>query len=239
MAQMQNIYARPVAQASVNERIEFLKRVYGWMTAALLMTVIGAAISIQSGIALKMLSGGWVTTIITFLVWIGLAHVLQKVRHKPMINVLAFAGYALFTGLVVSTLIMVAMLMGQAIAGDSMTYIYQALGLTVAVFGGLTVYTFFTKRDFSFMRGMLITGLIALIVLGIMNMFIQSSIMAMGVSFLGVLIFSGFVLFDTQRIMKQYPVDEHVAGAMTLFLNFVLLFMHILRLVLLFAGNRD
>jgi FtsH-binding integral membrane protein len=119
-----------------------------------------------------------------------------------------------------------------------MTYIYQALGLTVAVFGGLTIYTFFTKRDFSFLRGMLITGLIGIIVLGLMNAFIfQSSGMAMAVSFFGVLLFSGFILYDTQKIMKQYPVDEHVAGAMTLFLNFVLLFMYMLRLVMLFSGR--
>jgi len=82
--------------------------------------------------------------------------------------------------------------------------------------------------------------LIALIVIGLLNAFIfESSAMAMGVSFFGVLLFSGFILYDTQRIMKQYPVNEHVAGAMTLFLNFVLLFMHILRLVLMFAGSRD
>jgi modulator of FtsH protease len=238
MDQVQNVFARPVAETSVNERIASLKRVYGWMTAALLMTVVGAAISIQSGITAAMMSGGFLMTILVFVAWIALAHVLQKVRHVPMVNVMAFAAYALFTGLVVSSLILIAMLYGEALAGDSMTYIYQALGLTVAVFGGLTIYTFFTKRDFSFLRGMLITGLIGIIVLGLMNAFIfQSSGMAMAVSFFGVLLFSGFILYDTQRIMKQYPVDEHVAGAMTLFLNFVLLFMYMLRLVMLFSGR--
>jgi FtsH-binding integral membrane protein len=238
MDRVQNVFARPVAETSVNERIAFLKRVYGWMTAALLMTVVGAAISIQSGITEAMMNSGFLMTILLFVAWIALAHVLQKVRHVPMVNVMAFAAYALFTGLVVSSLILIAMLYGEALAGDSMTYIYQALGLTVAVFGGLTIYTFFTKRDFSFLRGMLITGLIGILVLGLMNAFIfQSSGMAMAVSFFGVLLFSGFILYDTQKIMKQYPVDEHVAGAMTLFLNFVLLFMYMLRLVMLLSGR--
>ena len=241
MSEYQSIYARPVAEASVETRLGFLRRVYGWMTAALALTGVGAAVSIQSGLTTQLLlRGGFVSSIIVFVAWIGLAYLVQRVRHTPVVNVIAFGAYAAFTGFVISSLVLIAMFFAQAGGHDSMHYVWQALGLTAITFGGLTVYTFFTKRDFSFLSGILFVGLLALIGLGIINIFVQSSVFALGISFLGVLIFCGYILYDTQKIMREYPANEHVAGAMQLFLNFVLLFTHILRILLLLAsGNRD
>ena len=122
-------------------------------------------------------------------------------------------------------------------AADPYTYIYQALGLTVLSFAGLTAYAYFTKRDFSFMGGMLTVGLITLIGLGIMSFFIQSTFLHMAISAMGILLFSGYILFDTQKILRSYPADEHVAASLTLFLDFVLLFMHILRLIIMLAAD--
>jgi FtsH-binding integral membrane protein len=160
------------------------------------------------------------------------------VRHQSGINVLAFAAYALFTGFVVSGLVYVALLMGS-MHGDSSQYVVQAFGLTALTFGGLTAYAFVSKRDFSFLRGMLTVGVFAILGLLILEFFIESSILALGTSFLAVLVFGGFTLYDTQKIVRTYPANEHIAGAVTLFTNFVLLFMHILRILLILASGRE
>ncbi len=234
----QTVYARPVAQAAVEERLGFLQRVYGWMLGALALCAVGAAASIEYNLTARLLQTGIMGWILITVAWIGLAHVVQKVRHQPVVNILAFAAYALFTGFVVSGLVYVALLMGS-MHGDSSQYVVQAFGLTALTFGGLTVYAFFSKRDFSFLRGMLTIGAFAILGLLILEFFIQSSILALGTSFLAVLVFGGFTLYDTQKIIRTYPSNEHVAGAVTLFTNFVLLFMHILRILLLLAGGRD
>ena len=227
----------PVSELTVEDRLTFLRRTYGWMTAALGVTAIGAAIAIQSGLAEKLLRLGLVANILIVVAWMGIAYIAQKVRHKPVVNAVAYAAYALFTGFVISDLILVAMMVAQMQAADPYTYIYQALGLTVLSFAGLTAYAYFTKRDFSFMGGMLTVGLITLIGLGIMSFFIQSTFLHMAISAMGILLFSGYILFDTQKILRSYPADEHVAASLTLFLDFVLLFMHILRLIIMLAAD--
>ena len=232
--------AGSVATSTVEERLAFLKRVYAWMTAALVVAALGGAIAIDTGAALWLLQGGFVLNLLVVFAWMGLAYVARAVRHKPVVNILAYAGYALFTGFVFSDILLVAMLFAQAVGHGSMYFIYQALITTVAVFGGLTFYTMVTKRDFSFLRGFLVAGVIGLIVVGILNYFLQSSVLGMVMSLFGVLIFSGYVLYDTQKILKTYPNREHVAASLELFVDFVLLFIYILNLILrIAAAGRD
>ena len=235
-----NSYARPVvAQASLDERLGFLRRVYGWMTAALVVAGAGAAISIEMGLAESLARAGMGAHIVVLLGWMGLAYVLQKVRHVPTVNVLAFAAYALFTGFVISDIVWFALFYAQYLGHNAGFFIYQAMGLTAITFGALTTYAFFTKRDFSFLRGLLFVGLIAMIGIGLMAWLFNfaSNTFAIGFSFLGVMIFSGYVLYDTQQIVKNYPSNEHVAAAMQLFLDFVLLFVYILNLLMSLASS--
>ena len=76
----------PVAQTSVDERLAFIKRIYGWIIA-LLVACVSAAIAIKSGIALAILKSGFLGSILMVVGWIGLAYVAQKVRHVPTWNV--------------------------------------------------------------------------------------------------------------------------------------------------------
>jgi modulator of FtsH protease len=229
----------PAAQISLEERMTFVRRIYGWMSAALLVAFAGAAIAIKSGMALGILQTGFLGSILMVVAWIGLAFVVQKVRHVPTWNVLAFAAYALFTGFVISSIVYVAMLYGAAKTGNAGTYVFMALGGTVAIFGTLSVYAMTTKRDFSFMGGMLMVLLVVLILGGVVNIFVESIGFGIFLASIGVLVFSGFILYDTQKILRTYPSNEHVAASMTLFLNFVLLFVEMLRLILLIASSGD
>jgi FtsH-binding integral membrane protein len=107
----------------------------------------------------------------------------------------------------------------------------QAGLLTIAVFGGLTFYAFTSKKDFNFLGGMLMVGLIGLIVSGLVLIFFHSSLMSMVYSLFGILIFSGFVLYDTSNIMKRLSPGMEVGGAIALYLDFINLFYFILRLL--------
>ncbi|KAF0821785.1 Bax inhibitor-1 family protein [Cytobacillus firmus] len=118
--------------------------------------------------------------------------------------------------------------------------VLTALATTTVVFTGLAVYASTTKRDLSFLGGMLMAALLALIAIGIFSLIWPLSSNAMlAFSFIGVLVFSGYVLFDFNR-MKQYGVspEEVPLMALNLYLDFINLFINILRIFGI-LGSRD
>jgi FtsH-binding integral membrane protein len=108
--------------------------------------------------------------------------------------------------------------------------------VTAASFGALSLYGYTTKRDLSAMGKFLFMGLIGIVLASVVNMFVHSSGMAFIVSILGVLIFSGLIAYDTQKIKEQYSeaygteMAEKVAilGALSLYLDFVNLFQFLM-----------
>lgn len=233
-------YEGPTPTAPIEHaegRIAFLRRVYAWMFAGIVATVFGAGIAVKSGFAESMLSWGILPRLLFVFAWIGGVYLVQKVRHTPTWNVVGFALYGAFTGAVISTLILLAMVMAKANGSHESTYLLQAGGLTLLAFGAISGYAFFTKRDFSFLRSFLMVGSIVLLGALIIGMLVESTALQIVISAAGVLLFSGFVLYDTQKVLRTYPDGEHVAGAMTLFLDFVMLFVYILRFVLIIAGG--
>ncbi|WP_338448826.1 Bax inhibitor-1/YccA family protein [Niallia oryzisoli] len=110
--------------------------------------------------------------------------------------------------------------------------VLMALGTTTAVFTSLAVYASVTKRDLSFLRGMLFAALIALIVIAIFNLIWPLSTSGMlAFSFISVLVFSGYVLYDF-NVMKHYgfSAEEVPLMALNLYLDFINLFISILRI---------
>lgn len=108
--------------------------------------------------------------------------------------------------------------------------------ITAASFGALSLYGYTTKRDLTAMGKFLFMGLVGIILASLVNMFVASSGMAFIISILGVLIFSGLIAYDTQKIKEQYndaygtEVAEKVAifGALSLYLDFVNLFQFLM-----------
>lgn len=116
-----------------------------------------------------------------------------------------------------------------AVAGANV--VLMAGVTTTVVFSGLALYATTTKRDLSFLGGMLMAALLALIAISIFNLFSPLSSTAMLVfSFIGILVFSGYILYDFNR-MKQYGVtaEEVPLMALNLYLDFINLFINILR----------
>ncbi len=114
----------------------------------------------------------------------------------------------------------------------------QAFMTAAAVFVGLSLYALISRKDFSFLKGFVWTGLIGVIVLGLSNyFFFESGMLSLTISGISVLLFSAFILYDTSSVLRDYPNDEYIAAALTLYLDVFLLFEHLLVLFGVLGGD--
>jgi FtsH-binding integral membrane protein len=219
--------AETAALAGVEERMGFVRKVYALFFAATLFAVGGVGVGLMfPPLMMLIIEHPW----ITFFALMGGVMGAQAVRLVPGVNLLALFAFTTFTGVVISPAIAIYTRMNPA-------SIWQAGLLTVGIFGGLTAYVFATKKDFSFMRGMLTTGLIVVFLAVVLNLFlVGSSALSFGISCAALLLFSGFVLYDTSNIIRRYPTNEYVAGALSLYLDAFNIFLALLRI--LNAGRR-
>ncbi|MGB4439547.1 MAG: Bax inhibitor-1/YccA family protein [Sedimentibacter sp.] len=107
-----------------------------------------------------------------------------------------------------------------------------SLGITTVIFGGLALYSSQSKRDFTFLGGTLFAGLIALILISVVGLFLRSEIYHLAIAWLGILIFSGYVLHDISIIRNRpFTEDDVPRLALNLFLDFINIFLFVLRIV--------
>ena len=222
-----NSQMETAARANVEERMAFVRRVYALFFAATLFAIGGVGL----GLSFKpLLYFAFEHPVVMLFAMFGGVMGAQAVRHVRGVNLVALFGFTTLTGLVISPLI--ALLMYQNPAS-----IVASGVLTVGIFGGLTVYVFASKKDFSFMRGMVTTGLIVVVLASLLNFFIVGSgALGFAVAVAALLLFSGFVLYDTSNIIRRYPTNEYVAGALALYLDAFNIFLALLRI--LNAGRR-
>jgi len=136
-----------------------------------------------------------------------------------------------------------AALMGLSFATIFAVYtmgsIFTAFMGAGVLFGTMSVYGYFTKKDLSEIGQLMFIGLIAIIIASIINIFIGSTVMQMVISAIAIIVFLGLTAYDTQRIREMVSRDtetgrEEVLGALSLYLDFINLFIHLLQLF----GNR-
>jgi hypothetical protein len=124
------------------------------------------------------------------------------------------------------------------------TSIMRVFFITAATFGAMSLYGYTTKRSLARWGSFLFMGLIGILIAMVVNIFMQSSVMHFVISVVGVLVFTGLTAYDTQRIRQSYVESDGksvmtkkaIMGAMSLYLNFINLFM---MLLMLFGGNRE
>ena len=222
-----SLQAQTAAQASVVERMSFIRKVYALFFVATLFGIGGVALGLSF---VPLLIFAAQHPIIMLLVMLGGVMGATAVRHVPVVNVAALFGFTTLTGVVISPLMYV-------VGRDNPASLVQAGLLTVGIFGGLTAYVFISKRDFSFLRGMVWTGLIVMILAGLLNVFIVgSSALGFAIAAATLLLFAGFVLYDTSNIIRRYPTNEYIAGALDLYLDAFNIFLALVRI--LNAGRR-
>ena len=151
-------------------------------------------------------------------------------RERKPLNRLLFALFALLTGITLAPLLALTL----SVAGPAI--IFKALAVTALMFVASAIFGWTTKINLSGLRGFLLMALIGLIIVGIVGIFVPwSNNFELIVSGVGVVIFSGFTMYDFQKI-RNYPEDAYIDAALMLYLDIFNLFVYVLRLLL--ALNR-
>ena len=208
----------PAASVSVGERLAFIKKVYGLLALSLVTAAIGSHLGSDPDLLLIPVASNMM---LFFILEIGLIFFAQFVSRKPGLNMVALFSFTTVTGLVVGPLLY---RVGPSIA-------LEAFALTALTFGGLTMYVIFSKRDFSFMQGFLFTGLMIVVFGALINIFFASPMAHFMISGASVLLFSGFILYDTSNVLRNYGTDEHVSATLALYLDILNLFIALLSIL--------
>ena len=205
-----------VASVSTTERLVFIKKVYSLLALSMVTAAVGAYLG--SGPLLLLVAPN---LMLFFILEFALIIFASFVSRKPGLNMLALFSFTTISGLTLGPLLY---RVGPSIA-------MEAFALPAITFASLTLYVVFSKKDFSFMSGFLMTGLIVVIAGGILNIFIGSPIMHFVMSGASVLLFSGFILYDTSNILRYYGTDEHVSATLALYLDVLNLFIALLSIL--------
>jgi hypothetical protein len=215
-------YGVTVADSVQEVRHAFIRKVYSILFAQILGTCIVSGILSQSTSAISWVQlHVWVFYIAMFGSLISLGLLYWK-RHSFPANFIFLSAFTL----------MEAFTVGVAVAFYETTIVLQALLITVGVFLGLTLFTFQSKYDFSGMGPFLFGGLMALVATGFVGIFVPfNSTIDLVYAAGGCLIFSGYIVYDTYLINKKLSPDEYIMGAISLYLDFLNLFLSILRVL--------
>ena len=158
----------------------------------------------------------------------GLVWLMKRISAN--IAIFMFLLYCFMTGLTLSVIFLVF----------TIESIGLAFFITACMFGIMSIYGYFTKTDLTQIGQVLIMGLFGIIIAGLVNLFLRNTLIDYIVSFIGVIIFTGLTAYDTQKIKKiniigneGTPEDtkESIMGALELYLDFVNLFLSLLRLL--------
>ena len=218
----------------------YMIRIYNYMAMGVALTGVVAWVTFNAAVTetagkLALTSFGQMiysgpATIVLFLGTLGLVILISWRIDKlqPTTALTLFMVYAGVLGLMLSSIFL-------TYTGTSITRVFF---ISAASFGGLSLYGYTTQRDLSPIGSFLIMGLIGLLIAMVVNIFLKSSGLDFVISAAGVLIFAGLTAWDTQKIKEMYdPMEDGTAvgrksvmGALTLYLDFINLFLFLLRL---------
>lgn len=226
----QNIYG------SVSETVtnKMVRNVYLWMTAALAITgLVAYYVAGSQAILSALFSNGW-TIFVLFFAEIGLVIGLSAAINKisALTATLMFALYSVLNGVTLSSIFLVYEI------GSIATTFFVAAG----TFGAMAIYGSVTKKDLTKVGNLCMMAVIGLIIATVVNLLIRSTMADMIISGVGVLVFVGLTAYDAQKIKNMlYGAEESemtnkiaVLGALSLYLDFINLFLYLLR----FFGRR-
>lgn len=234
-----SMYSRSYSYGnSINVATAFpalMRKVYVWMTLALVVTALSAYYVATTPAALYaifsskfMFFGLLIAEIVVVMAMTALIN-----RMSFMVAALMMAAYSVLNGVTMSFIFVVY----------EMASIATTFFVTAGTFAAMAIVGYTTKKDLTKMGGILLMALIGLIIASVVNCFLQSETMSYVVSGIGVLVFTGLTAFDSQKIKEMLVQCDTVndgtqklalLGSLTLYLDFVNLFLYLLR----FMGNR-
>ncbi len=219
----------------------FMTQVFGWMTLAMFVTAVTAywfssseslmrsLINVETG---GMTILGWIVTLAPIGFVLLMSFGFQ--RLSPAVLTLLFISFSVLMGMSLSFILLIY----------TAASVYKTFAITAAMFGIMAVTGYTTKTDLTKFGSIMMMGLVGLMVAMLVNFFLKSGTMDYIISVIGVLIFTGLTAYDVQRLKRmgagagEYG-DAHarklsILGALTLYLDFINLFMFLLR----FLGDR-
>ena len=218
----------PVSELSTDARASFISKTYSHVAIAILLFTAIEFYLFNSGLVVPlaewMLSFNWLLVIGAYmLVGWAATHVAHKVEARPL-QYLAMVAFVAAEAVLFAPLLLIAALKAPGI-------IESAVGITLLGTLGLTAVAFITRKDFSFLRGMLVWGgILALVAIVGAVLFGFELGTWFSVAMIG---FAGAaVLYDTSNIIHHYPEDRYVGAALALFASIALMFWYVLRLLM-------
>ncbi|CND97145.1 membrane protein [Yersinia nurmii] len=231
----------PRSNGSIVERANtgiqaYMAQVYGWMTCGLLLTAFVAWYAANTPAILNFVFSSQITFFGLIIAQLGLVFVISGMvnRLSGAMATSLFMLYSALTGLTLSSILI--MYTGASIAS---TFIICA-----GMFGAMSIFGYTTKRDLSGMGSMLFMGLIGIVLASLVNIWLKSDALMWAVTYIGVVVFVGLTAYDTQKLKNmgaQLDANDKdgfrkyaIVGALTLYLDFINLFLMLLRIF----GNR-
>lgn len=222
----------PVDALGVDARAAFVTRTYVHLLGAIMAFALLEVFFFESGlapvIARSMLGVSWLLVLGGFVIVSWFATRVAHTAERPAAQYAALAGFVVAEALIFVPLLYLADVVAPGV-------IQSAALVTLLGFTGLTAVVFVTRRDFSFLGGLLRWGFIValvLIVAGVLFGFELGTFFSVAMIALA----GGAILYDTSNVLHHYPADRHVAAALQLFASVALLFWYVLRL---FLGSRE
>jgi FtsH-binding integral membrane protein len=230
--------ARAGSAAVVDQGLRsYMLRIYNYMTGGLVLTGVVAWFSFtQSFDASGNLTDFGQAVYISPLKWV------VMLAPLAFILVLSFGINKMSAGAAQLTFWAFSAIMGLSLSSIFAVYtgqsIFRTFFISAATFGAMSLFGYTTKRDLTGVGSFLMMGLIGIIIASVINIFVHSSALAFGISILGVLIFVGLTAYDTQRLKMSYSASygadvlkkSAIMGALSLYLDFLNLFLMLLRL---------
>ncbi|KAK1790440.1 hypothetical protein P4O66_014337 [Electrophorus voltai] len=214
-------YGTNVATASVQIRMDFLRKVYTILSLQIFITTAVSALFMFCDPVKNFIHSSPSVVLLSAIGSLVLIVALAVYRHQHPINLYLLLGFTLLEAVSVAT----------AVTFYEYSIVLQAFILTTAVFAGLTAYTYQSKRDFGKLGAGLFAALWILIIASFMRLFFHNDTLELVFAGSGALIFCGFIIYDTHLLMRKLSPEEHVLASINLYLDIVNLFLHILRIL--------
>ncbi|WRB12672.1 Bax inhibitor-1/YccA family protein [Helicobacter pylori] len=208
-----------------SELVSFVKTTYKFFAGSLLLATIGALLGLMNFQAVVQYK--WVFFIAEIAALFG----LMFSKSKPGLNLFMLFAFTSLSG------VTLVPLLGMVIAKAGLGAVWQALGMTTIVFGLMSVYALKTRNDLANMGKMLFIALIVVVVCSLINLFLGSPMFQVVIAGASAILFSLYIAYDTQNIVKGM-YDSPIDAAVSLYLDFLNVFISILQIIGIFS-DRD
>lgn len=218
------------SQNSVARENPVLRNAFGLLALSMIPTAIGAAFAMSLGIPAMMMSSPLIASLVFLAVMFGMLFMVNA-NSESALGVVFMLLFTFLAGMWLSGILSVAL----AMTNGWQMIMTAALG-TAGVVTGCSIYAMNTKRDFSSMGGFLFGSVIALIVVSLANIFFQLPLLSILISIAAIVIFSLFMVFDVQRVVRGGETN-YVMAATSIYLNIYNIFSSLLNLLISFSGD--